>query len=74
MIQAQVRPGSLVRAKQAADLARLHYEALQIDKSFEPGALASFPGHVYHDGYWLSRDDLLSAGPGAGQVQGTMDL
>ncbi len=39
------------------DLARLHYEAaLVADKSFEPAHRKL--GHVFHDGYWLSRDDL----------------
>jgi hypothetical protein len=39
------------------DLARTHYEAaLVADKSFEPAHKKL--GHVFHDGYWLSRDDL----------------
>jgi HEAT repeat protein len=40
-----------------SDLAKLHYEAaLTIDNSFEPAHKKL--GHVFHDGYWLSRDDL----------------
>ncbi len=39
------------------DLARMHYEAaLRIDKSFVPAHKKL--GHVFHDGYWLDRDEL----------------
>jgi hypothetical protein len=39
------------------DLARQHFEAaLVADKSFVPAHKKL--GHVFHDGYWLSRDDL----------------
>jgi len=40
-----------------ADLAHVHYEAaVAIDKSFEPAHRKL--GHIYHDGYWLTRDEL----------------
>jgi hypothetical protein len=56
-VQAQYDLGSWCEQNKLADLARLHYEAaLVIDKSFEPAHRKL--GHVYHDGYWLSRDDL----------------
>ncbi len=69
---AQFDLGTWCEQNKLADLARLHYEAaLLADKSFEPAHRKL--GHVYHDGYWLSRDDL-SASPGAGEVQGTLDI
>ena len=41
------------------DLARLHFEdALSIDKSFEPAHKKL--GHVFHGGYWVTRDELNS--------------
>jgi hypothetical protein len=41
------------------DLAKLHFEgALTIDKSFEPSHKKL--GHVYHGGYWVTRDELNS--------------
>jgi PBS lyase HEAT-like repeat len=40
-----------------SDLAKLHYEAALIsDKAFELAHRKL--GHVFHDGYWLTRDDL----------------
>ena len=55
--QAQYDLGIWCEQNKLTDLARLHYEAaLAIDKSFEPAHRKL--GHVYHDGYWLTRDDL----------------
>lgn len=70
-VQAQYDLGAWCEQNKLVDLAKLHYEsALTIDKSFEPAHRKL--GHVFHDGYWLSRDDRRS--PGSGQVQGTLDL
>ena len=55
--QAQYDLGTWCDQNKLTDLARLHYEAALVsDKSFEPAHRKL--GHVYHDGYWLSRDDL----------------
>ncbi len=55
--QAQYDLGSWCDQNKLTDLARMHYEAaLVFDKSFE--AAHRKLGHVFHDGYWLSRDDL----------------
>jgi hypothetical protein len=55
--QAQFDLGTWCEEKKLNDLARLHYEAaLAADKSFEPAHRKL--GHVYHDGYWLTRDEL----------------
>jgi hypothetical protein len=56
-VQAQFDLGTWCEQNKLPDLAKLHYEAaLLADKSFEPAHRKL--GHVYHDGYWLSRDDL----------------
>jgi hypothetical protein len=55
--EAQYDLASWCEQNKLNDLARLHYEAaLAIDKSFEPAHRKL--GHVYHDGYWLTRDEL----------------
>ena len=55
--QAQFDLGTWCEHNKLPDLARMHFEAaLLADKSFEPAHRKL--GHVYHDGYWLSRDDL----------------
>ncbi len=55
--QAQFDLGSWCDQNKLTDMARLHYEAaLLSDKTFEPAHRKL--GHVLHDGYWLSRDDL----------------
>jgi len=55
--QAQYDFGTWCEQNKLTDLARLHYEAaLAIDKSFEPAHRKL--GHIYHDGYWLTRDEL----------------
>jgi hypothetical protein len=55
--QAQYDLGAWCDQNKLTDLGRLHYEsALVSDKSFEPAHRKL--GHVFHDGYWLSRDDL----------------
>ena len=55
--QAQFDLGTWCEHNKLPDLARMHFEAaLLADKSFE--AAHRKLGHVYHDGYWLSRDDL----------------
>jgi hypothetical protein len=55
--QAQYELGAWCEQNKLTDLARLHYEkALAIDKSFEPAHRKL--GHVYHGGYWLTRDEL----------------
>jgi hypothetical protein len=54
---AQFGLGTWCEENKLPDLAKLHYEAaLLADKSFEPAHKKL--GHVYHDGYWLNRDDL----------------
>ena len=46
-----------VEQNKLVDLAKLHFEgALAIDKSFEPAHKKL--GHVYHGGYWVTRDEL----------------
>src|SRR5262249_12319440 len=56
-VQAQYDLGTWCEQNKLTDLARLHYEsAVAIDKAFEPAHRKL--GHVFHDGYWLSRDDL----------------
>jgi hypothetical protein len=56
-VQSQFDLGTWCEQNKLPDLARLHFEAaLLADKSFEPAHRKL--GHVYHDGYWLSRDDL----------------
>jgi hypothetical protein len=41
------------------DLARAHYEAaVSFDKSFEPAHKKL--GHIFHRGYWLTRDELAA--------------
>ena len=55
--QSQYDLGIWCEQNKLTDLARLHFEAaLVADKSFEPAHRKL--GHVFHDGYWLSRDDL----------------
>ena len=55
--QAQYDLGLWCDQNKLTDLAKLHYEAALVsDKSFEPAHRKL--GHVFHDGYWLSRDDL----------------
>jgi hypothetical protein len=55
--QAQYDLGAWCDQNKMTDLGRLHYEAaLASDKLFEPAHRKL--GHVFHDGYWLSRDDL----------------
>jgi len=55
--QAQYDFGTWCEQNKLTDLARLHYEAaLAIDKAFEPAHRKL--GHIYHDGYWLTRDEL----------------
>ena len=55
--QAQFDLGTWCDQNKLTDLARLHYEAAIVsDKLFEPAHRKL--GHVFHDGYWLSRDDL----------------
>jgi HEAT repeats len=56
-VAAQFELGTWCEQNKLPDLAKLHFEAaLLVDKSFEPAHRKL--GHVYHDGYWLSRDDL----------------
>jgi hypothetical protein len=55
--QAQFDFGTWCDQNKLTDLGKLHYEAALVsDKSFEPAHRKL--GHVFHDGYWLSRDDL----------------
>ena len=55
--QAQYDLGIWCEQNKLTDLAKLHYEAALVsDKSFEPAHRKL--GHVFHDGYWLTRDDL----------------
>jgi hypothetical protein len=55
--QAQFDLGSWCDQNKLTDLGKLHYEAALVsDKLFEPAHRKL--GHVLHDGYWLSRDDL----------------
>jgi hypothetical protein len=56
-VQAQYDLGAWCEQNKLTDLAKVHYEAaLAVDKTFEPAHRKL--GHVFHDGYWLSRDDL----------------
>ena len=56
-VQAQYDLGAWCAQNKLPDLAKLHYEAaLVVDNSFEPAHKKL--GHIFHDGYWLSRDDL----------------
>jgi hypothetical protein len=55
--QAQYDLGAWCEQNKLSDLGRLHYEtAIACDKSFEPAHRKL--GHVFHDGYWLTRDQL----------------
>ena len=55
--QAQYDLGAWCDQNKMTDLGRLHYEAALVsDKSFEPAHRKL--GHVFHDGYWLSRDEI----------------
>lgn len=55
--QAQYDLGIWCEQNKLADLGKLHFEnALSIDKSFEPAHKKL--GHVYHGGYWVTRDEL----------------
>ena len=55
--QARYDLGIWCEQNKLTDLSRIHFEeALAIDKSFEPAHRKL--GHVYHDGYWLTRDEL----------------
>jgi hypothetical protein len=55
--QAQYDLGIWCEQNKLADLGKLHFEsALAIDKSFEPAHKKL--GHVYHGGYWVTRDEL----------------
>jgi len=55
--QARYDLGIWCEKNKLADLARVHFEeALAIDTSFEPAHRKI--GHIYHDGYWLTRDEL----------------
>jgi hypothetical protein len=57
---AQLELGSWCDQNSLPDLARLHYEnALSLDSTLEEAHRKL--GHVYHDGSWLSRDDLSAA-------------
>ncbi len=55
--QAQFELATWCEQNKLTDLARIHYEAVvALDRSFE--AAHRKLGHVYHDGHWLSRDEL----------------
>jgi hypothetical protein len=57
--QGQFDLGTWCEQNKLTDLARLHFEgALTIDKSFEPAHKKL--GHIYHGGYWVTRDELNS--------------
>ena len=57
--QGQFDLGIWCEQNKLTDLAKLHFEgALAIDKSFEPAHKKL--GHVYHGGYWVTRDELNS--------------
>ncbi len=57
--QGQYDLGIWCEQNKLVDLAKLHFEgALAIDKSFEPAHKKL--GHVYHGGYWVTRDELNS--------------
>jgi len=54
---AQYDLGAWCEQNKLVDLARFHFEtALIFDKSFEPAHKKL--GHVFHRGYWLTRDEL----------------
>jgi hypothetical protein len=58
--KAQFDLGSWCEQYKLNDLARVHYEAaVAIDKSFEPAHRKL--GHIFHDGYWVTRDELSAA-------------
>ncbi len=58
--QAQFELGAWCDQNKLPDLAKLHYEnALGLDAEFGPAHKKL--GHVYHDGSWLTRDDLSAA-------------
>lgn len=58
--EAQFELGAWCDQNKLPDLAKLHYEnALSLDASFGPAHKKL--GHVYHDGSWLTRDDLSAA-------------
>jgi hypothetical protein len=55
--QSQYDLGIWCEQNKLVDLAKLHFEdALSIDKSFAPAHKKL--GHVYHGGYWVTRDEL----------------
>ena len=57
--QGQYDLGIWCEQNKLVDLAKLHFEGvLAIDKSFEPAHKKL--GHVYHGGYWVTRDELNS--------------
>src|SRR5262249_51241482 len=58
--EAQVELGPWCEKNKLPDLAKLHYEqALSRDPAYGPAQKKL--GHVYHDGSWLTRDDLSAA-------------
>jgi hypothetical protein len=58
--EAQFELGAWCDQNKLPDLAKLHYEnALSLDAEFGPAHKKL--GHVYHDGSWLTRDDLSAA-------------
>jgi hypothetical protein len=58
--EAQFELGAWCDQNKLPDLARLHYEnALGLDPDLGPAHKKL--GHVYHDGTWLTRDDLSAA-------------
>jgi hypothetical protein len=55
--QAQFELGTWCEEHKLTDLARLHFEAALVrDRSFGPAHEKL--GHIYRDGYWLTRDEL----------------
>jgi hypothetical protein len=55
--QGQFDLGTWCEQNKLVDLAKSHFEeSLSIDKSFEPAHKKL--GHVYHGGYWVTRDEL----------------
>ena len=55
--QGQYDLGIWCEQNKLVDLGKLHFEAaLAIDKAFEPAHKKL--GHVYHGGYWVTRDEL----------------
>jgi hypothetical protein len=57
--QAQFELATWCEKSKLADLARIHYEAtVAIDRSFEQAQRKL--GHIFHDGHWLSRDELAA--------------